>query len=285
MRVRNVYLGGPSVEDFEALAAILRRTQCRPKTFIVGVDPWWAGNAAVDERRWMVLVDDYLEYHANASAIERLGVRAEVLWGRAEERLNFTTTRESAKLLVGGVRGTTTLGPRLVHESPSEFCASVKSEHYIRAADGRSVSCELWVPKPEARIQLADRYLRDNTHSMADWRELADDRLDRLERLVHEWRRTFGAVVMVGMPYHPAAWARLREDPRVRRNLDALDERLGRMQGDGVELVSLRDPARLSLANEDFEDGHHIAPAGAQKVASYLAEHAKALALAKVTQE
>jgi hypothetical protein len=284
-RLRNVYLGGPTVEDFEALTAMLRRTSCPRRTIVVGVDPWWLGNPALGDRRWMMLVDDYLEYHADASMLRRLDIRAEVAWSRIEERLNFTTTRESAKLLLGRARGATTLGPRLVHDGVEAFCASVTTEHYMRASDGHYVACDAWVKSGAAREEIADRYLRDNQHSMNDWRELAHDRIDRFERLVDEWRRTIGQVVLVGMPFHPTTWRRLREDDRVRRNLDELDARLSRMQKDGVEVMLLRDPAIVGVTGDEFEDSHHISPEGAQKVVRHLSEHTRALAPKHLSQE
>ncbi len=282
VKLRNAFLGGPTVEDFEAVTSVLRASSCRPKALVVGVDPWWLGNPALDERRWMAWVDDYLAYHERDSLAFRVSTRVTIAWSKVEERLNFTTTRESAKLLFGSLRGQVTLGPRLSHDTPEAFCASITSEHYVRTADGHYVSCPVQIPKPAERRAIAEGYLRGNMHSMGEWREVAHERLDRFERLVRAWGAEYGRVVLLGMPYNPITHTALRRDERVNRNLDELDARLARMQDEHVEFLSLRDAARVPCAEDEFEDSHHAAPACVAKVATALAERTRLLVPAGV---
>lgn len=275
--VHNAWIGGPTIEDFESVTAVLHRFACKPRAIVVGVDLWWLGNAALDYRRWMTWVDDYLEAHANDSAAYRASVRAQVLWGNLEESLNFTTTRESARLLGSRLLGSTKLGPRLWHDGFESFCASVTGVHSAFAADGHYESCPRQIPTPEERTLIAERYLAVDMHSMGSWRDVAYDRLDRFEALVREWSQNLASVVLVGMPYHPIAYRHLREDARVRRNMDDVDARLVGMQHGRVEFVSLRDASKVPCTGDEFEDSHHVANACAAKVARRLATETTAL--------
>lgn len=280
LKVRNAYLGGPTVEDFEALTAVLRRTGCKPRVVIVGVDPWWSGNAAVNDRRWMSMIDDYLAYHAADGALSNGAVRARVWWSTVEERLNFETTRESAKLMYGRLRGTTLLGPRLVHDRPDVFCSTVTTPYSILAVDGHYITCPSQRSSREQRTVVAESYLGNNMHSMAEWREIADDRLARLERLTKAWGEELGAVVLVGMPYNPVTYRRLLADERVSKNLPVLDGKLSGMAGDRVEFLSLRDAAVVPCTEDEFEDSHHVDEHCAAKVARHLMERSRLLGLA-----
>lgn len=273
-KLRNAYVGGPTVEDFEALSVVLRASSCKPRAVIVGVDPWWLGNGAIVEQRWTSLIDEYLEYHAEDGPFAHLLVRSQVGWARFEERLNFTTTRESARLLLA--RGTLR-GPRMWREGEAAFCASDPSDRYVRAADGHYVVCANQLPSKEEREAKASSYLERNMHEMNGWREVAYTRLDRFERVVGAWSRTIGRVVLVSMPYHPITYERLLGSPRVRRNLADFDARVAAMAAERVEVVWLRDPAKVPCVGDDFEESHHSAPACARKIATHLVEHTRAL--------
>lgn len=275
LSVLNAYLGGPTVEDFEALTMILRRTACRPRMLLVGVDPWWLGNAQVDDRRWMTLADDYLEYLGN-SPLSRIAIHARIGWSRLEERVNFTTTRESLRLLAGKLRGDTVLGAHRACTSAEELCSNARAPLSLTASDGHYVTCSALLPNASERARIAEGYLPSNMHSMREWREVATERIERFGRLVNEWAQSYGQIVLVAPPYNPDTYPRLRADPLVRRNLDELDARLEQLQGDTVTFVQLRDPTTVSCARDEFEDSHHAAPACVRKIAQAVAERSSA---------
>ena len=67
--VLNGWLTQPTVEDLEAVTALLDASGCRPASVILGIDPWFF-NPSVTDERWMSLLPDYLAYHGTAWSIE-----------------------------------------------------------------------------------------------------------------------------------------------------------------------------------------------------------------------
>lgn len=265
--VLNGWLGGPTIEDFEALAATLRDAPCPYPTIVFGIDPWWSANPAVDDLRWMTASDAYARYHASAPWPSRLQERVRIGWARFEERLGFEATRESLRILVQtrGGREDSAGRPRLVRRTPEQFCAGSERVLYVRAHDGHSVSCPAWAYSRERVQAIADGYVRSNTHSMGDWQEVDRARLARLARVVESLSRG-RHVLIVTMPYHPTTYARLYEDSRVARHLGDLDATLTRMARGSVELLALRNPRRAGCTGEMFEDSHHAGPECVRRV-------------------
>ncbi len=265
-RVLNAWVPGPTLEDFEALSAVLRRVECHPRLLVVGVDPWWLGNPEVDDRRWMSLLDDYLAFDPSRTLPSTLALRAQVFWARFQERMTFTTTRESLRLLLGRFR-VGDAGARLVHTSPPGVCAAAHAELYTHLFDGSTFECPVWALGDDERRQVAAGYFAKNMHSMASWVEIAWGRMERLRRLRDEWATHADAVVFVGMPYHPTTFRELRARPRTLENLETLDRALKGMETARVRFVNLRDPAKVPCDDREFQDSHHAGPACVRKVA------------------
>jgi hypothetical protein len=265
----NAWMGGPTVEDFEAMTSVLRRSKCHPRTMVVGVDPWWIGNPTVTDRRWMSMLDDYLAFEPQRGWASTLALELTVGWARFEDRMSFETTRESFGLLLARFRAAQR-GPHLLRATEAEICASEKLAMYDRVASGNEFYCPAWIPAEGERKRIAERYLANNMHSMASWRDIAWNRIARLRRLLSEWSRDGSAVVLVGMPYHPITFDLLRSNPVLRSNLDLVDGALTQMQGNGIRFVDLRDPASVPCAEEEFRDSHHSMPSCGRKVTARL---------------
>lgn len=266
-RILNGWLSAPSIEDLEAITAVLDRANCHPKAIVLGVDAWLL-NSAFTDQRWMSLFDDYVAYHPDGKLHARwLSIRRG--WSRFKEHLNYTTTRETVLALWHRMKGAKAADPpRLVHMTPDAFCESSSAPNYIRANDGHYVSCAKFVPPPDQVDVIAGNYVVANTHEIRDWRELDAGRLASLRKLVKTWSERGSRVVVVGPPYHPLAWAALRGTPTLSALLDTLDRTLAGLEG--VRYVGLRDPASVACAASEFEDGHHGQPACVRKVAARL---------------
>jgi len=268
--VLNAFLAGPMVEDFEAVTAILRRTHCHPKMIVAGADPFWLGNAGVNDRRWMGLLDDYLAFDPARNALGTETLRANVAWAGFEERLNFTTSRESVRLMLARLRGQRNAEPRLMHATPEAICAaSASKDLYLRAPDGHYASC--YRASESERREVASNYLKTNMHSMAEWREVAWDRIARFGKLVAEWQGDTDRVVLLATPYNPITYSLLLSDRRLSQHLGELDAALAEMArapGGKVTYLNLRDPARAGCPEAWFEDSHHAARECVQRYAS-----------------
>lgn len=276
----NGWTGGPTIEDFEAITNVLRRAPCVPKTIVIGADPWWVGNGEVDDQRWQALEDEFLSYQREDSAPRYAFFVAKMRWNRSKERLNFTTTKESARLLMERRRhgaAEEASAAKLVAGTPEEICPRVEQMggKHLRSYDGHYTTCPVFRWPPVELDRLATHWLSDNMHKMAEWNSVDTTRVTRLARVVDQLRGRGARVVFVGNPYHPETWKRLLADPTVGIQLLRLDQMLDAIAKErGSVFVNLRDPARAGCTVDEFEDADHGTPECVKKVASILAKEA-----------
>lgn len=276
----NGWTGGPTIEDFEALTNVLRRASCVPKTIVVGADPWWVGNGEVDDQRWQALESEFLAYQKEDSAPRYAFFVAKMKWNRGKERLNFTTTKESARLLMerrkqGGTEQT--VATKNVAGTPDDVCPRVEEMgvKHLRSYDGHYTTCPVfhW-PKAELE-RLATHWLSDNMHRMAEWNTVDTSRVARLAHVVDQLRARGARVVFLGNPYHPETYKRLLADPTVGIQLLRLDAMLDAMAKErGSVFVNLRDPTKPGCSADEFEDADHGRPECVSKVAAILRSEA-----------
>ena len=253
--VLNGWLTQPTVEDFEAMTALLEGSGCHPANVVLGIDPWFF-NAKVQDERWMSLMPEYLTYHGTSwsKARWRKG------WATLKERLNFVTTRQTVDVLLRpSRREPTAIKPTLVRVSPAEYCADDPRPYYIRAYDGHYVSCPRFSYTPIELTRVAERYLATNSHEMAEWREIDSSRLTRLAAVLTRWRALDMQVLILAPPYHPETFRRLQASPEVRENLRVVDTALRDLAAPlGMTYLSLRDPKVPGCEGDDFRDSHHF---------------------------
>lgn len=270
-KVLNAWMTAPTIEDLEALTMVLSHTGCTPKTIVLGVDPWLV-NTSFGDKRWMSLSSDFVEYQRKYGSLYHAVPVLTHRWQVFKERLNFTSTYESANTawrLWSSTMSATR--PRLMHESAPEFCARISSPLYIRAYDGHYVACPSLALPADRVDQIAKQYVDSNTNGIRDWREVDQDLVRRLTVVLRNWRGHGSAVVLLTPSFHPNAYAALRTNARIAANLDALDERLDALAHElNLRFANLRDPAKAGCVSADFEDGHHAGPSCIQKLANIL---------------
>jgi hypothetical protein len=275
-KILNGWMGGPTIEDFEAMTNVLRRAPCVPKTIVVGADPWWVGNGEVDDQRWQAVTDEFLGYQKDRSSVQYAFFWSRIEWNRLKERLNFTTTKESATLLLqrarhGDAKKTATV--QIVHMTEDEACAKVDELGFkhVRSFDGHYTQCPKFRASPEELERVATHWLSDNMHRMAEWNSVDTARFARLERVVDAWRSLGARVVISGNPYHPETWKRLQADPGVSLQLLRLDAMLDDLaRSRRTVFVNMRDPAKHGCAPDEFEDADHGNPTCVRKMAAKL---------------
>lgn len=276
--ILNGWLGGPTIEDFEAFTSVLRRAPCVPRVILLGVDPWWSANGLVDDQRWQSVRSDFLDYQKERNALAYGFFWSRLEWNRLAEQLNFTTTKESATLLISRNKRDARPAARVVHLSETEACAQVDALafRHMRSFDGHYTQCPKYRPSPATLQQYATRWLSGNMHRMAEWTDLDTNRLARLETVIDAWRALGARVVLSGNPYHPETYARLHDDPRTGLLLRRLDLWLDRaMTSRGSVFVNLRDPARHGCAADQFEDADHGTPPCMREIASKISQAAQ----------
>ena len=273
---RNAWIGGPSVEDFEALTGVLRQMSCRPKAIVLGVDPWWIGNPAFTEVRWMAWSDDYLKFHADAGPTLALSVHARVYWASFEDDLAYTTTRQSLDLVAAGLSGFQD-HLQIREGTPEDICSHVPPNrvYYARAFDGHFEKCPM--PSDGERQTIARNYLRSNMHLMGTWKDFASHRIDQFSALVKEWTAMGSYVILVAPPYNPITYQLLESESRTHTLLSTLDDRLNALVEQHVMFVNLRDPALAGCEESEFVDSHHARRECAMKVANALQVRVRAL--------
>jgi hypothetical protein len=86
-------------------------------------------------------------------------------------------------------------------------------------------------------------------------------RAARLERLWRQMRARGVRLIVYMPPYHPAAWARLRADPRYAAPLGASAAFLGRLaRAVDAPFTDASDPASIPCPEEEFTDVQHARP-------------------------
>jgi hypothetical protein len=267
----NAWMGGPTIEDFEAVAFMMKSASCRPSTIIIGVDPWWIANPEVNDERWLPLFREYVAYHAADGAFATARIGAPVAWNLFKDKLTFVTTAESANALWRAARGHTEDGARLVDAPPEQFCKTIDSEYTIRSADGHYTTCPVFANSVEEVERRARDYLPGDKHHMGSWASVDTARIDRLGAFLRDWARS-AHVVIVAMPYHPVTYAAMQANARVARNLAETDARLTAVAGDvGAQFLNLRDPTVAGCSAVEFEDSHHSGRDCVAKIATTIA--------------
>lgn len=266
----NAWAGNASVHDLESFTQILSSAKCRPRYVVLGVDLWWTGNPAWSFDGWQQLVDDYMAYqsaHGSVSALTPWRIR----WDDFKEKLSFERTLDTLRAV--RARGFTT-DPRgranlELRAGPEErICDTIHEDLNLRNYDGHYTKCPAALLSSPEVEKFCDEYLVQNLHNMADWREVSRDRIARLKTAVAELEAYGVDVVMVGMPYHPRAWAILMKDPTLPALIAEVDRELQNVAtATKATFTSLRDPTIAGCVHGEFDDSHHPLPACAEKVA------------------
>ncbi len=119
---------------------------------------------------------------------------------------------------------------------------------YDRAYDGRTT---------ERVREEAMGFARAGARGLAQFR-VDPERLAHLDRLWRDMRAQGVELVVYLPPYHPAAWAGIRADPRAAGALaDSATAVAGLAARVGARFLDASDPASIPCAAERFYDGDH----------------------------
>lgn len=264
----NGWMGAPSIEDFEALTAVLSDSPCTPRVIAVGLDPWFL-NANFEEERWRSLTTEYVQYNRNDGAVWAASIRARGAWERIKERLTQPALLQTLMFLYYNRHELpSVLSPRLVDLPFAAFCSTIATNYDIRWFDGHFSNCPQFIKTSGQVESAAAAYVSNNTNQIANWPEIDARRASRFATVLRRWRDKGIDVVLITPPVHPTTYRRLSDDATILRRLNSLDSTLANIAKPlGLVVERLRDPASLGCSADEFIDGHHPGSRCSAKIA------------------
>lgn len=265
----NLWLTGPTIEDYEAIYSILSEARCAPKKIVIGIDPWFVNRNMVSDR-WKTLIDDYWNYHHQGDSFGKYRIVVGRTWSKFKDRLSFITTRESVQLLLKK-KSTQNDQIVLVDSKLADVCNSKLLETFpdggrevnLRGSDGHFENCQQFLPSDDEVTKIAETYLSRNMHNVMDWHEVNMDSINRLHELVGKF--SHGSKVMLVMPpYHPITYDLLLKNGVIKANLQKMNGELSKF---GVEFMNLQNPNEIGCSAQDFDDSHHSSEVCLEKIA------------------
>jgi|SRR5262245_37043628 len=257
----NLGMSAAGVDDYVALWSLLRRRGLVPEVAVFSVDAW-ALSGAHDEAPSLSLADEV----ASPGPLRSMRIGASwalYAWYQAKELLSFTVLNASARDLDRALHGRRRRGDDLVDALSEGLMAEseVGARQAIRA-DGSVIRPAAMRDRAPDQIRGdVQRHVAEGAYGLADFRWDAE-RAARLERLWREMASQGVRVVAYMPPYHPAAWATFRGDPRYRSALDAASRFLAdASRRVGARFVDASDPSTIPCAEADFYDMQHASPA------------------------
>ena len=262
--VLNAWLTGPTVEDLEAVAQMLKVNDCRPARIIVGIDPFFV-NPKVTSNRWRT-VKEFQRGFVGEDATSGWLADTKSGWLRFTDRLAYQTTRDGVRLLAKGA--SQAIGPRLAQDLTA-FCAKTDHPQSVRHADGHFSYCPGWLkPVPEVE-EIARTYVQRDVHKTRSWTRVSEARLTRIAGVLGQLQDRGAHLVLVTPTVHPLTYAALRADAHVAALLDQLDAALAALATRrGFGWLAVRDPKTIGCTTGQFFDSHHPAPVCARLLAA-----------------
>lgn len=237
-KLLNLAVSGASLEDEITLTG-LACEKFRPKTLLIGADPWlFNGNAG--QKRWRSLADDYnavLTALKEGREVPGAGASPE---GRRVAFYDFY---------------------REVNRSYQNFPEHDLPETRAKIrADGSRVYGLAYVNRTPEQVLRGIGSTLD--YSMKSYVFDAERRAD-FERLLNHYKsRT--EVVIVLSPYHPAVYGQMEKERPVFLEIEAAYVEIGKRLG--VRVLGSYNPATVGCEAADFYDGMHPRDACMAKV-------------------
>ncbi|MEZ4846852.1 MAG: hypothetical protein R2877_07970 [Bdellovibrionota bacterium] len=277
-KILNAWLTGPSIEDFEAISQMLNETQCHPQNIVVGIDPWFFNRLSISDR-WKSIHEYYSKYQLDDSKLKTIWWNSMQTWSKFKDNLSFSTTQMSFQILM--TRGThQDAEPELLQSNIQSICnGSTKTpllteNSYLRAFDGHYENCHQYLPSQEKVGEISRTYLQRNMHNMAEWHEINENVMDRLEILLSKFSSTGSKVTLLSPPYHPVAFTVLMSDRFTKKNLHEMDNSLlERMKHLGVSYLNFRNSQSIPCNETEFNDSHHSDEACSARIAALVQQN------------
>jgi hypothetical protein len=267
----NSGMAGATVDDYIAAWSTLIEAGAVPAVALFSIDAW-VFNDTLPQEEWREVAPAVERFLMMAGAERAPLLRpwdlATWWWHRAKEFLSWPVLRASMAALALRHAGEPAAGADV--ERALSDAVVKESEVGTRRAfrpDG-SVMNDLRPATPDRLRTAAVEYVTVLRARLSPFVWDAE-RARRLEVLWSDMRARGVRVVAFLPPYHPAAWARMRSDPRyaepmarTARFLDVLAARTG------ARFVDLSDPAAVPCAGDEFFDADHPAPACLARIAA-----------------
>ena len=255
----NLGMSAAVVEDYIGLWSLIEERGIRPDIAVFGVDAW-VFNANHEQNLWHALAPEVSRFLGSSTG--RSWTRWPVLWG----------------VLGGGIK------PKSC--SPTRYCRHPFgiSSAPSSAGSGVGMTCSRRSPAilsrsrprrpaghPRGRqrhpsssdatpAQIRDAVLghvRTGPHGLVDFQWNREAAVS-LERRWRDMRARGVELVVYTPPYHPAAWAALRREPRYRAALDSTAVFLARLSREvGARFLDASDPAVIPCDERAFYAMQH----------------------------
>lgn len=258
----NAAVSSASVEDHIAFWQLLKQGDRVPDIAIFSIDHWTLAQSQ-EQIRWLALADlvrAFLDGAGGASGWG--GAPLQTLtyeWARFKELFSYTVLWASVSDLDRALRGRRRRGWEVLESLRHDVVAEdqVRDRRAVRADGSLIYESATERQSPEQVLEEAARFVQAG----ARWLEAFQVDGQRLARLELLWRdmRAHGVELVVYLPpYHPAAWARIRADPRAVSSQAASATAVAGLSARvGARFADTSDPGSIPCGAEMFYDGHH----------------------------
>jgi uncharacterized protein YfiM (DUF2279 family) len=258
----NAAVSAASVEDHIAFWQLLKRGGRAPDIAIFSIDHWALARSQ-EQVRWLALSGEVSEFLEGAgrgtgwgwAPLHRLAYR----WARFKELFSYTVLKTSVADLERAARGRGRRGAEVEASLRRDVVAEgqVGDRRAVRA-DGSLIYDRAYDGQAAEQVREdAARFARAGARGLAQFR-VDPERLVRLELLWRDMRAQGVELVVYLPPYHPAAWALIRAEPRTAAALaDSAAAVAGLAARVGARFLDASDPASIPCDAERFYDGDH----------------------------
>ncbi len=265
MSFLNGWLTGPSIEDYEIITQMLHEMNCTPKNIIIGIDPWLFNSILISER-WKSLLEYHKKYESKGTTLDDLIQSIDFKWSRFKENLSYVTTKESLSQLIA--RKSINTDKAFILNSPiknicspdilKELVPFSSRDFYSREFDGHFETCSQFI-LPENKItEIAQTYLKRNTHNMSEWTAVNDNIPPRLNKVIQLLKARKSNVILLSPPYHPFTYESLINNTTIKTNLEKMDTELKKIStSNDIDYMNIRNPSTIGCTSRDFNDSHH----------------------------
>lgn len=251
----NAAVGGAAVEDYAGLWSLLKRQGKAPDLILFSVDPW-VFSQSQPPARWRSLAPEVAAFQVETGVDGRLTTVVDDVgyrWDAFTDLFSFTVLRASVRDLRSLLR--------VPRARTAEVAAAIADDEGY----GRNWAT---LPAEEIRRRAVEYGRQGGGVTDPRWDER---RAQWLQRLWADMRAHGVLIAAYVPPYHPDAWAAVRQDPAHRAFLDIVERFLDDISGRlGVTFLDLADPAVIPCTADQFWDGHHPTSACLTRIANRL---------------
>jgi hypothetical protein len=259
----NAAVSAASVEDHIAFWQLLNRTGRVPRMAIFSVDHWALARSQ-EQVRWLALareVSEFLEGAGRGAGWGGTTLRGMAYgWARFKELFSYSVLKASVGDLERAARGRSGRGAEVQSSLRRDVVpeGQVGDRRAVRA-DGSLIYDRAYDRQTAEQVrESAVRFARAGARGLAEV-QVDPERLAQLELLWRDMRAKGVELVVYLPPYHPAAWALIRAEPRAGAGLaDSTGAVAGLAARVGARFLDASDPDSIPCGAEQFYDGDHV---------------------------